>query len=299
VDNNFMVETAREDFESPRRMDPVAQAQDRDLIETWLSGKASTTRMVYFRVAAELGAALHPRSLRNVTLQDLQGFIAIKSSRKPDTLRLRIAIVKSIFSFAQKTGYLPVNVAAFLSSPVSQSDLSKRYISEEDVMRMIAHTRKPRDLTILKVLYSGGLRVKELCGISWEDVCERENERGQISIKGKGSKIRVVVISAGAFQDMVALRGAARAYEPVFRSREGTRLSDRMVREIVRQAAFRAGIALHVSPHWLRHAHASHALDRGAPIHLVQATLGHASVATTGRYLHARPQESSGRFLGV
>jgi integrase/recombinase XerD len=68
---------------------------------------------------------------------------------------------------------------------------------------------------------------------------------------------------------------------------------------IVRAAAARAGISLAVSPHWLRHAHASHALDRGAPIHLVQATLGHASVATTGKYLHARPTDSSARYLAV
>jgi site-specific recombinase XerD len=65
----------------------------------------------------------------------------------------------------------------------------------------------------------------------------------------------------------------------------------------VKQAGKRAGLEASVSPHWLRHAHASHALDRGAPIHLVQATLGHASISTTGRYLHARPKESSGRFL--
>jgi site-specific recombinase XerD len=67
----------------------------------------------------------------------------------------------------------------------------------------------------------------------------------------------------------------------------------------VRAAARRAGIAVPVSPHWLRHAHASHALDRGAPIHLVQATLGHANINTTGRYLHARPTESSSGFLGL
>jgi integrase/recombinase XerD len=54
-----------------------------------------------------------------------------------------------------------------------------------------------------------------------------------------------------------------------------------------------------VSCHWLRHAHASHALDRGAPIHLVQATLGHSSISTTGRYLHARPTESSSSYLPV
>ena len=65
----------------------------------------------------------------------------------------------------------------------------------------------------------------------------------------------------------------------------------------MKRAAARAGIDLPVSPHWFRHAHASHALDRGAPIHLVQATLGHASIATTGRYLHARPRDSSSRYL--
>jgi hypothetical protein len=61
-------------------------------------------------------------------------------------------------------------------------------------------------------------------------------------------------------------------------------------------AAERAGLESKVSPHWLRHAHATHALERGAPIHLVQATLGHAPVATTGRYLHAHPSDSSARF---
>ena len=69
------------------------------------------------------------------------------------------------------------------------------------------------------------------------------------------------------------------------------------VRRIVYAAARKAGLEQKVSPHWMRHAHASHALDRSAPIHLVQATLGHASVATTGRYLHARPNASSGEYL--
>jgi hypothetical protein len=71
------------------------------------------------------------------------------------------------------------------------------------------------------------------------------------------------------------------------------------VRAIVRRAAKNAGVADAVSPHWLRHAHTSHALDHGAPIHLVQATLGHSSVATTSNYLHVRPGDSSARFLVI
>src|ERR1700680_491265 len=88
--------------------------------------------------------------------------------------------------------------------------------------------------------------------------------------------------------------------QTVFASRKGGGHLDRsQVLRIVQQAARRAGIRRKVSPHWFRHAHASHAMDRGAGIHLVQATLGHASITTTGKYLHARPKDSSARFLGL
>ncbi|WP_430734229.1 tyrosine-type recombinase/integrase [Fodinisporobacter ferrooxydans] len=96
------------------------------------------------------------------------------------------------------------------------------------------------------------------------------------------------------------LREEAELDDPIFvsRKKEG-QLSPSQVHRIVKAAAKRAGLGDNVSAHWLRHAHASHSLDRGAPIHLVQSTLGHASVATTGRYLHARPTDSSARYLGV
>ena len=96
---------------------------------------------------------------------------------------------------------------------------------------------------------------------------------------------------------LLSIRGEADPGQAVFRSRRGGPLDPSRVRRIVYAAARKAGLEQRVSPHWMRHAHASHALDRRAPIHLVQATLGHASVATTGRYLHARPTESSGFYL--
>jgi site-specific recombinase XerD len=85
----------------------------------------------------------------------------------------------------------------------------------------------------------------------------------------------------------------------VFRSRKGGGTLDKSaVHCVVMAAAERAGLSAEVSAYWLRHAHASHSLDRGAPIHLVQQRLGHASVATTGRDPHARPIDSSARYLG-
>ena len=98
---------------------------------------------------------------------------------------------------------------------------------------------------------------------------------------------------------MAGLRGEAPADAAVFESRQGGALDQASVHRVVKAAAQRAGLDPAVSAHWLRHAHASHSLDRGAPIHLVQATLGHASVATTGKYLHARPSDSSSRYLAV
>ena len=99
------------------------------------------------------------------------------------------------------------------------------------------------------------------------------------------------------WQDLLSLDAPANPDAPVFRSRTGKALDRSRVLRIVQEAAKRAGVDGDVSPHWLRHAHATHSLERGAPIHLVQATLGHASIATTSRYLHARPSQSSAQFL--
>lgn len=102
---------------------------------------------------------------------------------------------------------------------------------------------------------------------------------------------------------MRSLRGDAAIGEPVFTSRKQKgHLKEVQVNRIVKAAALRVPgldrtVANAVSPHWLRHAHASHSMDRGAPVHLVKETLGHANIATTGRYLHARPTDSSSLYL--
>ena len=276
--------------------------QDLQFLESWVSGKSKHTRRGYLRVGEELLAGLHPKSLQETTLQTLQLFLDVRSYRKEGSKTQRAAIIKSLFSFGVKTGYLPANIGSFLPKIKLQSHLTECYLSEEEVMRMIHLTSNLRDRAIIKTLYAGGLRISELLGLNWEHLQARENGTGQITILGKGNKKRVVVLSDGIFQDLLNLKGLpAYDFDPIFTSRqEGhSRLSSRMAQVIIDEARLRAGISKKVSPHWLSHAHASHALDRGAPIHLVQSTLGHASVATTGKDLHSRPQESSGRFLGI
>jgi site-specific recombinase XerD len=108
-----------------------------------------------------------------------------------------------------------------------------------------------------------------------------------------------VLLPVRVWGQLLGLRATAGADTPVFASRSGNPLDRSRVLRIVRAARQRAGIEAKVTSHWLRHAHASHSLDRSAPIHLVQATLGHRSVATTSRYLHARQGESNARYVSV
>lgn len=156
----------------------------------------------------------------------------------------------------------------------------------------------PRNKAILLTLYTGGFRVAELCSLKWSDLQNRD-KAGQITVFGKRSKTRTVLMPSSVWNGLQLLRGDASDNAPVFRSRKGGHLDESQVWRIVSKASKRAGIEKEVSCHWLRHAHASHALDRGAPIHLVQQTLGHSSIASTGRYLHARPTDSSANYLPV
>ena len=146
------------------------------------------------------------------------------------------------------------------------------------------------------MLYYCGLRASELAGLRWGDLVDRGGS-GQATIYGKGSKTRVVIIPTQLFRELDQIRGDAGKADPVFRSRQGTGFLTRaMVWNIVKSSAKKIGLD-NPSPHWLRHGHASHSLDRGAPIHLVSQSLGHASVATTSRYLHAKPTDCSSLYL--
>ena len=149
-------------------------------------------------------------------------------------------------------------------------------------------------------LYAGGLRVEEIARLAWRDLQER-GDAGQVTVYGKGGKTRVVLLPEAIWRELLSIKEVGATPEgPVFASRtRGGFLTPTQVRRLVYTAAKEASLDERPSPHWLRHAHATHALERGAPIHLVQATLGHASVATTGRYLHARPTDSSARYLAV
>ena len=276
---------------------PQQADSDQHLIELWLHGRSRHTQRAY-RADAERFLGSVEKPLHGVTLGDIQGFAEqlVESGLEPSSAYRTMSAVKSLFAFGHRLGYLPFDVARPLRLPALRNALAERILEETDVLRMIALEAMPRNRAILLTLYAGGFRVAELCGLKWSDLQSRDSS-GQITVFGKGGKTRPVLMPESVWNALMSLRKDAKDGDPVFRSRKGGHLDESMVWRIVRKAAKRAGIEKAVSCHWMRHAHASHALDRGAPIHLVQATLGHSSIQTTGRYLHARPTDSSSRYL--
>jgi integrase/recombinase XerD len=274
-------------------------AADGKLVELWLSMKTSShTRRAYAADASGFLAFVH-KPLSWVTLTDLQAWADQlgQGSLKPASQNRALTAVKSLLSFAQETGYLPFNVGAAIKLRPNRDGLAQRILEESEVAKLIEAAAEGRNRVLLKLLYVSGVRVSEVCGLKWCDALARP-QGGQITVFGKGGKTRTVLLKPKVWQQLLSIKGEAKAADPIFPSRKGAGALDvSQVRRIVYAAARKAGLAQKVSPHWMRHAHASHALDRSAPIHLVQATLGHASVSTTGRYLHARPTESSSFYL--
>ena len=287
------------------------QAENDDmLIALWLHGRSPATQQAYTFDTQRLLTFVN-KPLAQITLADLQAFAddLEQDGLAPASRHRTLAAVKSLFSFAVRLGYLRFDTGKPLRLPKLRNQLAERILDEGQVQRMIAFQPNPRDRAIVLLTYAAGLRVSEVCGLKWRDLQSRGDTGGQVTVHGKGGKTRTILLPQTAWNAIVSLREAISDGEassngeaanddaPVFRSRKGGHLSRVQVMRVVRRAAQRATVRRRVSPHWLRHAHASHSLDRNAPIHVVQQTLGHASLASTSRYVHARPADSSSHYL--
>jgi integrase/recombinase XerD len=280
---------------SPR---PFVQSDaDQQLLKLWLNRRGKNTRRSY-QHDADLLFSFVKKSLPQITLGDLQDFAGYLDSQSlADGSKFKIlSVVKALFSFATRFGYLQLDVADLLELSEPKDTLNERILEADVVRRLIDGTTTPRNRTILQLLYAVGLRNSELAALKWGDIQEHRGE-ALITIFGKGRKTRVVRIDGTIWTNLKALRGDSTADDPVFRSRRRGHLDKSQVLRIVKAAAKRAGITDAVSPHWLRHCYASHALDAGADIGFVKETLGHSSLATTTRYTHTRPGQSASRFI--
>lgn len=288
----------------------AAEHSDSDFIRLWLNRQRSAhTRRSYAKDIAEFLAFTGAKPLAKVGMADLQAFAETlgnetldgykaKDGRAASTHARILSTVKSLLSFAHRTGYLPYNVGQAIAAPRVPDTLTERILTEGETLRMIHGEGNPRNRAVLIALYATGARVSELTRLEWRNI-KAAQDGAHITLFGKGGKTRTVRVPQAVQEALEAIREGAGEELPVFVSNKGGRLTVSAVWRIVRSAAKRAGIAGDVSPHWIRHCTASHALDRGCSLAVIKDTLGHASLATSSRYIHAKPTDSAGLHLAI
>lgn len=203
----------------------------------------------------------------------------------------KIAGIRRYFAWLRRSDLVPVDPAVSLHAPSGQGRLP-RVLSQDDLARLLDGEpptdeplwRRRRDDAVLELLYGSGVRVSELCGI---DVGAVDLAGAAVSVWGKGAKERRVPLSDPAGEAIAAWMAvrhevlAGSGGPAMFGNERGKRLSPRDVRRIVDR---RSAVPTH--PHALRHSFATHLLDGGADLRVVQELLGHSDVATTQRYTH-------------
>ncbi len=214
----------------------------------------------------------------------------------PTSLRRRAAAIRAFYRFAFGEGLIATDVAARLDLP-RQPRLLPDTLTIAETERLIeaaGDEGRPRDRALLELLYAAGLRVSEALGLDREDL---SLESAFVRVIGKGDRERLVPIGDVAIDwlrrwidgpraELLTPEAAGQRGGPLFLGDRGRRLARQQAWAIVRAAAARAGLAGRVSPHTLRHSFATHLLEGGADLRVVQELLGHASISTTQLYTH-------------
>ncbi|MDR1651207.1 MAG: tyrosine recombinase XerC [Synergistaceae bacterium] len=234
-------------------------------------------------------------------LRELSGYGFSRSS-----ISRKLSSLKGFTKYLASRHLLEKDPGAGLRGP--RADVSiPRAIAYEDIMRMMEEAGRSgkkgaRDVLMLELLYGAGLRVDELVSLSWEDVDIGERE---LRVKGKGSKERRAYFGRPVQELLIAWRDASssRGYpaegeHPLFHPEKtgAERLTARTVHRMVVAAARAAG--LHgVTPHTLRHSFATHMMERGAPLRVIQELMGHESLATTQKYLKVTVEQMKKSYM--
>jgi len=262
---------------------------DSHLIRMWLSGRPENTVRAYH--ADVRSFRLHAcKPIRQVTAADLIDYAETLARLATATQHRKLSVIKSLFSFAMKLGYIALDPAAALRLPKPADNRASKLLSVEAVHNIIDCANPGRDRLILRTLYLAGLREAELVRLNASDI--QATPKGHaLTVNGKGDKQRTIALPPALAADLMAHRDSG----PIFQSVRGNALGSSDIYRLVRHAGDKAGHRC--TPHLLRHCTASHALDAGCPIHVVKATLGHSSLATTSIYSHAKPTDSAGLYL--
>lgn len=270
---------------------------DREIIMLWLGNKSLTTQVSYNSTVTKFMEFV-AKPLNEVKLEDLQLWErGLKARFKDTTVANKVLVIKSLFSFCVRVGWLNINVGSFIKTPKAKNTLTERILDIESVRSLIKYgVKNERDRLILSLMYGCGLRVSEVIGLTWNDL-KKHGNGGKATVFGKGSKTRIILIPDKLWHQLKEFEKYHRVNQWVFVSRNHNKMERSVVHRMIKRACKRANIDERASSHWLRHSHASHSLEAGCNLRLLQQSLGHASVTTTERYLHVSPDAGSSQFI--
>jgi len=202
----------------------------------------------------------------------------------------KLASVRTFFEFLVRKGMVKSNLAKLVPTPRGEKRLPT-FLTVDEVVKLLSteagDEHSARDIALLELLYSSGLRVSELVGIDLNDI---DLKNLTVKVMGKGGKERIVPVgskAAGALNKYLRERlDMNPTGDHLFVNTRGGRLNVRSVDRVIRKYATLAGIPKNVSPHVLRHTFATHLLGGGADLRAIQEMLGHKSLSTTQRYTH-------------
>lgn len=262
-------------------------------------GFSAHTLRAYRRDLAEFAAFAADQDAVTVAEVDaltVRGYLAFLHRKNAKTTMARkLSALRSFFRHLVKCGDLEESPAEGVLTP-KQPKRVPAYLTVDDMFRLLdgiggSSVLDLRNRAIFETLYSCGLRVSELAGLNLRDVDEAE---GLVRVMGKGKKERIVPIGRKALGAIAAYRrqlavegkGAGASSEALFLNKNGGRLTPRSIARILDRLVAACALAVPVSPHALRHSFATHLLDAGADLRVVQELLGHKSLSTTQRYTH-------------
>lgn len=229
-------------------------------------------------------------SLSEVTEKQVSEFLAAlrESGLAASSAARTLVAVRGLHRFAHKEGLVPHDVARAVHPPSPPKRLPKA-LPVDQVLQLLDNVSNLRDKALLELLYSTGARISEVVGLDIDDIDASERT---VLLDGKGGKQRLVPVGRPALaavdaylvRTRPALAAKGRGTPALFLNARGGRLSRQSAWQVLKSAAEEAGILSPVSPHTLRHSFATHLLEGGADVRVVQELLGHASVTTTQIY---------------
>ena len=273
-------------------------------------GHAENTQQTYAGLLGRFVAWAQPQGLtdwRAVELSHLTAFLQHERERalagtssgstrrlSSESVYLQIAALRAFYRFAETEKLLPANVAENLSLPRRWQRLPKALTADEiDKLLKPPVPATPSvlcDQAILELAYASGLRVSELCHLRLEQL---QLDAGFVNVIGKGNKERVVPLGRAAGEALRRYLGAGRpelvspkSPGTVFLTQRGTAFARETLWQRIKRRVKHAGIGRNVTPHMLRHSFATHLLENGADLRVIQELLGHASINTTEVYTH-------------